>query len=356
MNDEKKIIPNVSNDITLNDIITYIRKLWKFLFSKWLIIVLFAIGGGIIGLSLSFVSKPKYTAYLSFALIEKSSGGGGLASLASSFGFGGLLGGGGDAFSGDNLLEIMKSRHSIETALLSPIEFEGQRMTMIDAYIKFQGLHSKWKDLSLKTLNYPIDQSRATFTRLQDSLLSSISQKIIVSKELNVYRRNKKIDIVDLNFTSYNEEFSKVFVETLINQTYNFYKETRTAQSKKNIDMMEHRADSIKNLYEKALYKGAGISSVNVNMAIQVASVPRLKQEYDVQLYGTVYAEVLKNLETLKLDMARETPIFQIIDQPVYPLKITKLGKIKGIVYGGFVGGIVILIYLFGTFYLKENI
>lgn len=355
MNEEKKMISNVSNELTLRDIVVYIQKLWKFLFSKWLIIVIFGITGGIIGLGLSFMSKPKYTAYVSFALIEKSSAGGGLANLASSFGFGGLLGGSGDAFSGDNLLEIIKSRHAVETVLLSPIEFDGKKMTMIDAYIKFQGLHDKWGN-SLKTLNYPINQSRLTFTRLQDSLLSSISQKIIINKELNVYRRNKKIDIVDLNFTSYNEKFSKVFVETLIDQTYKFYKETRTAQSKKNIDMMEHRADSIRNLYEKALYKGAGISSVNVNTALQVASVPRLKQEYDVQLYGTVYAEVLKNLETLKFDMLRETPIFQIIDQPVYPLRKTKLGTIKGFVFGGLVGGILILTYLFGTFYLKEKL
>jgi hypothetical protein len=141
-----------------------------------------------------------------------------------------------------------------------------------------------------------------------------------------------------------------------MNQTYQFYKATRTAQSRSNIDMMQHAADSIKNLYESALYNSAGISQVNINSALQLAVVPRLQEEYNAQLYGSVYAEVLKNLETLRLDMARETPIIQIIDTPIYPLKKTKLGKVKGVVVGGVLGGIMILLFLWVKFYLNMNL
>ena len=73
-------------------------------------------------------------------------------------------------------------------------------------------------------------------------------------------------------------------------------------------------------------------------------------------MYVTVYAEVLKNLETLKLEMARETPIVQIIDTPRLPLKKDKLGKIKGIFMGGVLGGFLIIVYLFGSFYLREEL
>ncbi|MDD3196201.1 MAG: hypothetical protein PHU68_10455 [Paludibacter sp.] len=60
-------------------------------------------------------------------------------------------------------------------------------------------------------------------------------------------------------------------------------------------------------------------------------------------MYAAVYGEVLKNLETLKLDLARETPLVQIIDTPRYPLKKDKLGKIKGIALGGFLAGVLIV-------------
>lgn len=359
MDDEKKITTNISNDVKFSDVIAYIKKLWKFLLSRWLIIVVFGVSGAIIGLGMSFVVKPKYAAHLSFALNEKSSGGG-LATLASSFGFSGLLGSsGGDAFTGDNLIEIIKSRYAIEKTLLTAIEFEGEKMTMMNAYMRFNNLHEKWeksRNKELRNLNYPLGQSRETFTRTQDSILNVTYSKIINSNDFNVFRKNKKINIVYVDFKCKNEVFAKCFVENLMNQTYDFYKETRTTQSTTNIKMMQHTADSIKNLYESALYKGAGMSQININTAMQLAAVPRIKQEYDVQLYGTVYAEVLKNLETLKLDLARETPIVQLIDKPIYPLKKEMIGKAKGLVFGGLIGGIVIVLYLFGGFYMNEKL
>jgi LPS O-antigen subunit length determinant protein (WzzB/FepE family) len=109
-------------------------------------------------------------------------------------------------------------------------------------------------------------------------------------------------------------------------------------------------------LYEKALYGSAGISQININTAYQTAAVPKIKNENDAILYGAVYAEVLKNLETLKLDLARETPIVQIIDSPRYPLKKDKLGKLKGIILGGLVGGIIITAYLLLMSYFKREL
>lgn len=358
MADENNIHVGSHKELTFKELVQKIKDLWRFLISKWLLIVLFGIGCGLIGLGLSFIIKPKYTAHLSFALIEKGSGGGSLASLASSFGFVGLLGSGSDnAFSGDNLIEIIKSRYAIEKTLLIPIEFENKKMSMADAYIQFNKLNKNWKkskNVELRNLSFPFDQDRNTFTRAQDSVLNEIYKECADEKNLNVLRKSKRINLVNVHFTSRNETFSKLFVENLMDQTYEFYKNTRTAQSQDNITKIQHTADSIKNLYESALYVSAGISQVNINRAAQYAVVPRLKQEYNAQLYGTVYAEVLKNLETLKMDLARETPIMQIIDMPIYPLKKTKLGKIKGIIYGGFTGGVIIVLFLLASYKFKD--
>jgi hypothetical protein len=185
-------------------------------------------------------------------------------------------------------------------------------------------------------------------------VLFSVYDRIVKSNELSVVRKDKKTSIVNLDFKSKDELFSKLFVEQLMNQTYKFYKETKTSQSRANVTMMQHTADSIKGLYESAIYRSAGISAVNINTALQYAAVPRIKQEHDAQLYGTVYAEVLKNLETLKLDMARETPIIQMIDTPRMPLERDKLGKVKGIIIGGLLGGLFIVLFLFGQLIFKK--
>lgn len=346
-----------NDEISLSEIIDLVKNYWKYLLSKWLIILIFGLSGGILGLITSLFIKPKYTAYMSFALVEKSSGGGGLADLASSFGFAGLAGGSNGAFSGDNLLEIIQSRYSIEKTLLTPVNNNGKVENLVEFYIDYEKLRDKWltdsKRPYLKTLSFPVGQKRETFTRAQDSVLFTIYDKINKSQSLKIARKDKKVSIVNVEFTSKNELFSKLFIEKLMDQTYTFYKQTKTAQSRANIRMMQHTADSIKALYEGALYKGAGFSQVNINQALQFAAVPRIKQENNAQLYGTVYAEVLKNLETLKLDMARETPIVQVIDSPILPLHKEKIGVLKGIAFGGLISGFLIVFYLLASVMLR---
>ena len=350
--------PSPANEISLIELIQISKKYYQYLLSKWIIICIFGFGGAAIGLIASFLIKPTYTANLSFALVEKSSGGG-LADLASSFGFAGLIGGSSNgAFSGDNLLEIIKSRYAVEQTLLTPVDYKGQRKTLMEAYMDFTKMRKRLKKVKknkdLSNLAYPIGQTRSTFNRTQDSVLFVIYDSFIKGQSLKIVRKDKKVSIVNVEFSSGDELFSKLFVETLMDQTYRFYRQTKTSQSRYNIDIMQQKADSVRALYEAALYKGASYSQVNINPALQFAAVPRMKQEGNAQLYGTVYTEILKNLETLKLDLARETPLVQIIDQPIFPLKKEKLGKIKGTFLGGVTGGILIVFYLLAMLYIKE--
>jgi len=358
MNTEQKGTSIDNDEISLKELIVKAKEWWQYLLTKWLIILAFGLGGAVIGLVVSLLTPPKYTAKLSFALVEKSSGGGGLADLASSFGLSSMLGGGSSgAFSGDNLLEIMQSPHTIEQTLLSPIVYNGKKQNLVEVYIQFNELRKGWEKSAnpeLKALTFPVGQTRETFTRTQDSVMSGIYDKLIKSNALSIARKDKKLSFVNVGFTSKDEVFSKLFEEKLMEVTYGFYKETRTAQSRANINMMQAKADSIKKLYESSLYKSAGYSQVNINQALAFAAVPKQKQEYNSQLYATVYTEVLKNLETLKLDLARETPIVQIIDTPRFPLEKDRLGKAKAMATGGVLGGFLIMFYLLGAMFLKN--
>ncbi len=346
------------NDLSIRKLIMTIKQLWHYLLSKWKIIVICGFSGALVGLGLSFIVKPTYTAHMSFVLLDKSTPSSGLASLASSLGFVGLMSGG-DAFSGDNLIEIIKSRYAFESTLLSAVEIDGKKESLADHYIKIKKYDVNWmksNNLDLHNLRFSYEQDRESFTRTQDSVLHSIYLDLSKSGNFNISRKDKKSNIVFANFTSSDENFSKYFIETLINQTYDFYKRTKTAQSEANIELIESKADSIKFLYEKSLMSSSEYSQVNVNRALQKAAIPKIIEEYNAQLYGVVYAEILKNLETLKVEKARETPIFQIIDSPIFPLKKNKIGKLIGLVIGGFVGGCVTVVGLFLSFYVKNSL
>ncbi len=345
--------------MTIIEVWNFIKDSFQFLLTKWKLIVIVGLTGGVIGLALSFVVKPKYTAKLSFSLID---GGpqGGLLDLASNLGFASLLSSKNDVFSGDNLLEIMKSRYAVAHTLLSEVNYNNENMTLIEAYISHNKLRKKWsrsKKEEMRNLSFPIGLEFDNMSRVQDSIIGKVHYHYIKTGKLKVNRLNKKVGMSEIIFKSTDEIYSKLFTEKLVEQTFEFYTLTKTAQAVENLNMMQHTVDSIRNLYEKALEQGTSMSGVNINKAMQSALVPKIKQEYDAQLYGTVYAEVLKNLETLKLDLARETPIMQIIDTPRMPLKKDKLGKIKGIALGGFFAGFLIVFILLVLYFfniLKE--
>ena len=67
-----------------------------------------------------------------------------------------------------------------------------------------------------------------------------------------------------------------------------------------------------------------------------------------VQMLGTLYGELVKNLEFAKLTLVREEPLVQIIDQPILPLPKERLGKLKSIITGGMLFGVLSVLGLVG--------
>jgi hypothetical protein len=50
------------------------------------------------------------------------------------------------------------------------------------------------------------------------------------------------------------------------------------------------------------------------------------RKQIDIQTSGIIYGEALKNLALAKVVLQKETPLIQLIDKPVYPLKKGNLG------------------------------
>jgi hypothetical protein len=299
-------------------------------------------------LGYSFTKKTIYTAKLSFALEEKGNmSGSGLASVAAQFGLGGIGGGDGGVFSGGNMIELLKSRFLIEKTLLSTVNINGKPDLLLNRYIRFNKLDKKWaKKINLANLKFT-DGDRTKFTLQQDSVLGVISNGLI-KNNIAIAQQDKKLSIINVVFASTDEFFAKVFSEKLIETVTDFYIETKTKKSRGNVMLLQNRADSVQRELNSALYGRAQFGDQNMGLIRQQAAVPKLKQEMRVQMLGTLYGELVKNLEFAKLTLMREEPLVQIIDQPILPLPKAKLGKVKAIVIGGFLFGFLILLGLGG--------
>lgn len=345
---------NINRDeISLRELILKIQEWWQYLLSRWLIIVSIGLLGGALGFIYAYLKKPIYIATTTFVLEdEKSTGGlGNLAGLASMAGVD-LGGGGGGIFQGDNILELYKSRTMLEQTLLTPIEYDGKKQLLIDKYIEFNDLRKKWsKKQSLVNLNFPVDSLKNGHlkqSRLRDSVLGVVVTDL-AKNYLSVTKPDKKLNIIQVNVKSKNESFAKTFNDELVRNVNEFYITTKTKKTIQNVGILQHKTDSVKSVMNGAIYRAVEVADAtpNLNPTRQVQRIaPAQKAQFSAETNKSILAEMVKNLEMTKMTLLKETPLIQVIDEPIYPLTVDKVGKAKGIIIGGFIGGFFIVVLL----------
>ncbi len=326
-----------TDEISLKELIQKAVGVISHLKTQWWKLMLLGLLGGVAGFYYAKTQKPKYTAKLTFALADGGEKVGGLGSIASQFGVD-LGGGSGGAFSGDNLLELMKSRLLVEKTLLTAVDSNGKQKLLINQYIDFMihqnPEHRKHSDPL--PVAYSVDKlNRDQFSLAQDSFLGKVCGDL-ASNHLKVSKVEKKLAIVSVSFTGNDEWFAKHFTQVLTQNVTEFYVETKTRQMRRNVMMMEHKVDSVKEALGRAMYGVASEVDGNQFLVRGVAKVPQAKKQLEIQVLTTMYGELIKNLEMSRTLMAREQPLIQLIDQPRFPLEKKEYSKLISAIGGIF--------------------
>jgi uncharacterized protein involved in exopolysaccharide biosynthesis len=348
----------ITNDeISLKELLEKAKEWYSYLLSQWKIIVLAGIIGAAIGLTYSFIKKPVYTATLSFALEDEKSGGGlgGALGLASSFGID-LGGGGGSIFTGSNLTELFKSRSMVEQTLLTAVNYQDKNISLAEMYIQEKKWREKWENKpKFATLQFLPSADRKGYTRVQDSILG-VMYEDLSKNGLSVAQKDKKIAIINIDVSSTNELFAKYFTEALAKKVSDFYVATKSKKSRMNMDILERQTDSIRRELNGAI-TGVAVANDNtfgLNPAMNVRRAPSARRQVDVQANTAILTELVKQSELAKVTLRKETPLIQVIDKPILPLKKEKFGKAKGIVLGGILAGFLTVLVLIIRKVLKQ--
>ena len=306
-----------------------IKRFVSYFIGQWKLIAIITIITSSIGLIYGKLQPSSYKATATFIVEDKSgSRGGGLSGLASQFGIdvGGLTGGGAGLFDGDNILEIMQSRAIIEKVLLSKIEEDipQKGQTIADYYFTISGMDKSFakKNINAKTLNFSALEENSKHTLIQDSVLYLMYTAI--NKNLNVEKKNKKSSIITLEVSSSDQVFSKIFEERLMKKTSDLYIDIKTGNLSRSIEKIQRKADSLESsltgIYKKSFELDNTLKLLNANTGIKINTSSSEAATRDKTVSNTLYAEVVKNLETLKLSLINQMPVIQVLDAPKFPL------------------------------------
>ncbi|MHA8083422.1 hypothetical protein ACST14_08375 [Aquirufa sp. A-Brett2-15D] len=329
--------------IVLGDVIESIKRFFGYLRSQFLLIIACGVIGLVLPLVYRAMQKPAYAASTTFILEEKSATGGGLAGIASQVGLDlGSLGGGSSLFTGDNILDIIKSRVIIEKVLLTPISGTSGK-TLADLYLEFSGMGER--------LPAPVSFAAAASAHsvYQDSVLYVMYEQI-AKKNVSVDRLNKKGSIFKIVTVSQNQVFSKNFAERLLKETTTYYVNVKTSNAAANVKRLQARGDSLLRVLNAKSYATASFQILDPNVAFKSMSVPAEVSSRDKSIVFSIYAEVTKNLEMSRIALVSQTPVIQLLDVPKYPLMDDRksylfLGLVGFIV--GIFAAIVLCLYLY---------
>jgi hypothetical protein len=338
------------DEISLKSLILKIREWWRYLLSKFYIIVIGATLLGGIGAGIAYFDEPTYTAELTFVLEGGAQGSqmGGYAGIASQFGYD-MGGGGQGVFEGENFLSLMKSRLMIQKALLTSVKVGNKEITLADFYMDISHIREEWakKGSPLKDVRFTPNSDPASFSTLENTVIN-VAHKSLIGNKLFVDKKDKKSGIISLRVITENELFSKYFAEILAKEVSSFYVETKTKKSADNVRVLQMQTDSIRNELSGAM-ASAAISldaNPNPNLSRQVLRVPSQKKQGDAQVNQLILGQLVQNLEIAKMSLRTETPLIQVIDSPVLPLPKASSDMLSSFIKWAIMGGFLLAIFL----------
>ena len=329
-----------------------INKILRSILKKWWLFVLIGFLGAVAGYFYAVSQKTEYQSYLSFALDEGGSEGGGSAAMGLAAQFGISLGGSQSVFTGDNILDIIQSRRMIEGTLLSVDTFDKKPMPLIEFYLQNEKVHPDHE--ASTSVTFPVGQPRSSLTYAQNSVLYNTYLKF--KREYIIARKpDRRLNVYEIMVTSHNEKFSKVFTDKLIDQTNSFYTQIRSKKAGETLEILEKRVPDMKQKLDASISNKAAIQDANLNTPFANATVPLLKQESNAQVYSAAYAEMFKNLELARFQYLQSIPLLQIIDAANYPMNKIKPGKLKTAIIFSVITTFIFLMFFIGITFFKLN-
>jgi hypothetical protein len=334
----------LKHEISTKEVVQKIKGLIHYLLRKWIWIGIAGIAGATIGLLYAWNYKPKYTASLSFILSGGSEVNTGLLGLANQFGLN-MGNTSNNTFSSDNIISLMTSRNIVQQALQRSVPEKNE--TLVNLLCKDLQLDEGWSKFERTKGAFPFPSDSSKLTYVQDSLLRGVYQ-MLTKSFLDVSRPDKMQSIFVVTTVSNDELFSHYLTKAIVDVTAKFYIDTKTKTAKENLNMLQHEADSLRNLLRGTISSTAQVYdyTYNLNPAFQSQRAPAQEGQMNMQVVGTAYGEVLKNLELAKINLQQQTPLYQIIDEPHLPLIAEKPGRLMSLIIGGILGGIAMVAFL----------
>jgi hypothetical protein len=334
-----------NDEISTKELILKIQEYIKVIWSKKIRLIAVSLLFGA-GFALNAYLKPTtYTAELTFMVNQDD--GGSMSGIGAMLGQFGLGGGGGGSSNFDKITEIARSGKICERTLMDTATIGGTTDLLANHIIRSYEMHKGWQEDTVLVdflFTKPFEGTKQYNIALNTLIgfFTGDKKPGIASLEFD-----EKSTILKIATTAIEQELSAALTNSWYDKIQVYYVLKSTEGPKKTLQGLTLKADSLFSLLNGA-ESGLATGSDKLGMIKIYDRLPTSRAERNLQMYGAMYAEVIKNKETSDFILKNETPYFQKLDEPRLPLSGDeglgwKLSMILGMIASGFVfSGLVI--------------
>jgi LPS O-antigen subunit length determinant protein (WzzB/FepE family) len=343
-----------NDEISFKELVLIIKDSILFLKTKLIFILLIGVVFCVIYTGYNFFTKKTlFNAKLIFLIEDNQTNNvaGGLLGLASQFGMGGGSTSNKGIFSNETLPDLMKTKLIIQKVLLKKTKIDNLETTLADYYIKIN--KDKFKKDDLRGIKF--SKSPGFLSKNETLILRNIYSNLI-SEEYIKIGQDKKTPFKTIEILNEDQVFAKEFCESIIFETSNYYNEQKNEKQRSNIDLLQKRIDSIRDMLNSGLDEVAKASDqiFNLNPSLNIKKTNSAKKQFNVTSNTAILTTLISSLETIIVSSLKETPLFQIVELPEFPLNKESPNFLRMAILSFFIGSIFAIIYLLLYKYLKS--
>ena len=336
------------DQFSFNDIVKKLVSFKNLIVRNWKVLILAIILGTAGGFLFEIITRkpPIYIAKIVFNMENGGgSSNGGLSDLASAFGISGANSSSAGLSTGDNFIELLKTKNLYNRALLKRVNVFGKSYIFGNYYLEKSGIlkDELEDDKEMQTFKFTHEKydSASTNERSKVRLVQNYLMPYTV-----VANDSKKATFLSISATTRNDTLSYIWANLYLKIVTDFYKETKTQKTRELRDLIKHRVDSLKRELYRTQGEAARYADQNQQIIVQEGLIQQQRlQTNSGQLQG-MYFEAMKNLDNLNFSMAKETPLLSRIDDAELPISAEPDPTKKGIIIGSIIGLILAIIYV----------
>lgn len=316
------------------DLMEYVRKLW--LARK----TLFKAAGiaAILGVIIALTTPRQYTVNVTLAP-ESGRSGGGLSSLASMFGVGGMsMGNDADALNVMLYPNILESTPFILDLMDTPVKTIDEELpdTTLSVYLTeytSNSLIANVISLPFRALGGLI----SLFVTEEEELVPDTINPFQLTKEqanivkdikrLVVANVDKKTGITTISVTMQDPMVAAIMTDTVVYKLKEHITKYRVSKSEEDYRYWEKLYQQHRQEYYEAQKNYAEYTDANKNVILQSVSIEQERLQNEMSLAFQTYSNVANQLQMAKAKVQEAKPVFALVEPATVPIKPSGRGR-----------------------------